>query len=222
MTDKRSPPNWQRLKMADFGNTASKPQANLALAAKQAKQAKTNAANEHDQTQGFLRGYDDGLVAGRFEGFTAGEAAGAAEGRQAANQLLSLAANLDRALTEIDQEIADEILALALEISRQMLRQAIAVKPEVVLAVINDALTHLPHHHAAIYLNPDDAALVRKHAGDQLSHAGHHIHEDPRLRRNDVIIEANGAQVDATLETRWRRVVESLGGKNSWTDDDKS
>lgn len=219
MTDKRSTPNWQRLQMADFGKPVEKSRTNLKVASKEAKPA---TGSEHDQTQGFLRGYDDGLVAGRFEGFSAGEAAGAAEGRQAANQLLSLAANLDRALTEVDQEIADEILALALEISRQMLRQTITVKPEVVLSVIREALTHLPHHHAAIYLNPEDASLVRKHAGDQLSHAGHHIHDDPRLKRNDVVIEANGAQVDATMETRWRRIVESLGGKNSWIDDDKS
>lgn len=218
MTEKKSPQNWQRLKLADFGSAPENPRPALAVAGK--PQA-PDAPGEQEQTQGFLRGYDDGLVAGRFEGFAAGEAAGAAEGRQAANQLLGIAANLDQALTEVNQEIADEILALALEISRQMLRQAIAVKPDVVLSVIKDALTHLPHHHAAIYLNPEDAALVRRYAGDQFSHAGHHIHEDARLKRNDVVIEANGAQIDATLETRWRRIVESLGGKTSWIDEGK-
>lgn len=218
MTEKKSPQNWQRLQLADFGKSPDKPRPALTVANKQQNSA---AASEPDQTQGFLRGYDDGLVAGRFEGFAAGEAAGSAEGRQAANQLLSIAANLDHALTEVNREIADEILALALEISRQMLRQAIAVKPDVVLSVIRDALTHLPHHHAAIYLNPEDAALVRRYAGDQFAHAGHHIHEDPRLKRNDVIIEANGAQVDATIETRWRRVVDSLGGDTNWIDTGK-
>lgn len=218
MTEKKSSQNWQRLKLADFGQPADTPRPALSVAG---KQEKPSAPGEQEQTQGFLRGYDDGLVAGRFEGFAAGEAAGSAEGRQAANQLLSLAANLDQALTEVSQDIADEILALALEVSRQMLRQTIAVKPDVVLSVIRDALTHLPHHHAAIYLNPEDAALVRRYAGDQFAHAGHQIHEDPRLKRNDVIIEANGAQVDATIETRWRRVIDSLGGRASWIDEEK-
>lgn len=216
MTDKTSP-NWQRLQLADFGNAnAARP----ALAPAQDKNPARNDAQEHDQTQGFVRGYDDGLIAGRVEGFAAGEAAGLAEGQQAARQLLSLAANLDKSLTGLDQEIAGEILALSLEIARQMLRQTIAVKPEVILSVVREALNQLPHQHAAIYLSPDDAALVRKLSGDQITHAGHRIHEDPQLQRGDVVIEANGAQVDATLATRWRRIVEMLGSKASWLDEE--
>jgi flagellar assembly protein FliH len=220
MSDKVSTPNWQRLRLADFGKPAETPRSSSAVAQKKNQAADTK--KEYEQTQGFLRGYDDGLVAGRFEGFAAGEAAGAAEGRQAAHQLLSLAANLDKALTGVDQEIADEILTLSLEIARQVLRQTVAVKPEVVLSVVHEALALLPHQHAAIYLNPADAALVRKHAGDQLTHAGHHLREDPRLERNDVVIEANGAQVDATMATRWRRIIETLGSKTPWSDDEKS
>ena len=57
---------------------------------------------------------------------------------------------------------------------------------------------------------------MRSYAGDQLSHVGHRIHEDARLQRNDVSIEAGGAHVDATLATRWRRVVETLGRDLAW------
>ena len=210
MNDKASQPNWQRLKLADFGGAGVKPSGT----------APTKEQN--DQTRGFVQGYDDGIVAGRVEGFASGEIAGAAEGQQAARQLLSLAATLDKSLLAVDQEIADEILALALEVARQMTRQAVEFKPDVVLTVVREALNHLPHQHAAIYLHPDDAALVRKHAGEQLNHAGHRINEDSTLQRGDVVIEANGAQVDATLATRWRRVVESLGSKTPWFEDDKT
>jgi flagellar assembly protein FliH len=220
MTDKGSPPNWQRLKLADFGDPTEQTRPNLALAQKTSRTAETK--HEHDQTKGFLRGYDDGLVAGRFEGYSVGEAAGASEGRQAAHQLLSLAANLDKALSGFDQDIADEVLALALEIAKQTLRQTVSIKAETVLAVVRDALAQLPQHQAAIYLNPDDATLVRKYSGDQLGHAGHHINEDPRLQRGDVVVEANGAQVDATTATRWRRIVESIGGSTPWIDEDRS
>lgn len=219
MTEKVTAPDWQRLQLADFGSPADNVHTGLALRQKKSKIASDN--QEHEQTQGFLKGYDEGIIAGRVEGFAAGEAAGVAEGEQAARQLLSLAASLDKSLTELDLEITDEILALALEIARQILRQVVAIKPETVQSVVRDALNQLPHQHAAIYLNPDDAALVRKHSGDQLTHAGHRIHEDSQLQRGDVIIEANGAQVDATLATRWHRIVESLGGKTSWIDEEK-
>ena len=215
MNDKASQPDWQRLKLADFGSANAKPSG-----ATPAQQAKSKDAN--DQTRGFVQGYDDGLVSGRVEGFASGEIAGAAEGQQAARQLLSLAATLDKSLIAVDQEIADEILALALEVARQMTRQAVDFKPDVVMTVVREALSHLPHQHAAIYLHPDDAALVRKHGGELLTHAGHRINEDSALQRGDVVIEANGAQVDATLDTRWRRIVESLGSKNPWIDDERT
>lgn len=220
MTDKASAPNWQRLQLADFGSADANVRS--ALPHVQNKSHAAAGKREHEQSQGFQKGYSEGLAAGRAEGLAAGEAAGAEEGQQAARQLLSLAANLDKTLAGLDQEIAEEILALALEIARQILRQTVTAKPESVLAVVREALNQLPHQHAAIYLHPDDATLVRKLAGDQFTHVGHRIHEDPRLQRSDVIIEASGAHIDATLATRWRRIVESLGSKTPWIDDEKA
>lgn len=213
MTDKPPQQNWQRLQLVDFGGPAEGTHAAL-TPARPNKHA--GSRKEVEQSRAFSKGYEDGLSAGHAEGFAAGAAAGTAEGQQAAQQLLSLAGSLDKALGELDGEIADEILALSLEIARQILCQVIAVKPEAVLPVVHEALNQLPHQHATIYLNPEDAALVRKYSGDHFTHVGHRIHEDSQLQRGDVIIEANGAQVDATLTTRWRRIVESLGGKGAW------
>jgi flagellar assembly protein FliH len=86
----------------------------------------------------------------------------------------------------------------------------------VLLGVIREALEQLPLLHAAIHLHPEDASLARLRAGEQLAHAGHRIHEDPKLKRGDVIIEAGGSHLDASLATRWRRVVEALGQHATW------
>lgn len=218
MTDKGSAPNWQRLQLADFGSTAEGARPGLVATQKKPQVA---AKHENEKSQGYLEGYNEGLSAGRAEGLAAGEAAGAAEGQQAADQLLQLSTKLDLALTMFDHELAEEVLALSLEIARQMLRQTIAAKPETVLPVVEDALSQLPHLHAVIYLHPEDASLVRKHSGEQLSHAGHRIHEDARLQRGDAVIESSGAQVDATLAGRWRRIMESLGSKTPWIDEER-
>jgi flagellar assembly protein FliH len=74
----------------------------------------------------------------------------------------------------------------------------------------------LPHQHAAIYLHPEDASLVRSYLGDQLSHGGNRVLEDPNLARGDCRLEAGGTHLDAGMETRWRRVLENLGMENAW------
>jgi flagellar assembly protein FliH len=76
----------------------------------------------------------------------------------------------------------------------------------------------MPYGHAVIQLNPDDASLVRLYLSEQFAHADHRIREDPATVRGGCIIETNGSQLDATLATRWKRVVESMGAKNDWVE----
>ncbi len=152
----------------------------------------------------------------RQEGYADGYAAGEAAVREEARRLAKAAETLEQALAEFDQQVADELLALAIEIARQVVRAEIAARPEHIVAVVQQALAQLPHQHAVIYLHPDDAALVRSHAGDQLTHAGHRILEDVRLKRGDCTIESGNTQIDATLATRWRRVIESVGFVDAW------
>jgi flagellar assembly protein FliH len=152
------------------------------------------------------------------DGYAAGYEEGTARVRMEAMRLHSLNESLDQALAMLDEEIADELLALALEIARQVIRQQIAAKPAIVLNVIKEALLQLPHLHAALFLHPEDATLVKSFIGDQLSHAGHRILEEPGLERGGCRVEAASSQIDGTLETRWRRVVESMGLKDDWID----
>ena len=158
----------------------------------------------------------------RREGHQAGFAAGKIEaeemGRQEAARLALTLENLERNIAELNQAVADDLLALSIELARQVVRQTVTVKPEVLLGVIREALEQMPLLHAAIHLHPEDASLVRLRAGDQLTHAGHRLHEDAKLKRGDVIIEAGGSHLDASLATRWRRVVESLGQTAPWMD----
>lgn len=156
---------------------------------------------------------------GRHEGHAAGHEQGYAEGKAQAEaeatRLAGLAEQLEESLTGIDHEVAEELMALAIELARQMVRETLAQHPESILDTIRLALQQLPQGHAHIHLHPDDLALVRKHSGEQLSHSGHRLQEDTKLMRGDCRVDAGGAQVDATLETRWRRVLESLGREHA-------
>lgn len=154
----------------------------------------------------------------RQEGHQAGYAAGQAAARAEASRLAKAATGLEQALTEFDQQVADELLALATEIARQVVREEITARPDIIVKLVHEALAELPHQHATIFLHPDDASLVRSYAGDTLAHAGHRVVEDARLAPGDCILESGSSQTNATLATRWRRVVETLGIASAWQD----
>lgn len=163
--------------------------------------------------------HDEGLRKGHEEGYRAGFAAGQEKARDEARRLAAAADRLERYLGELDLQLADETLALAIELARQVIRQDIAARPETLLAVVREALAQLPHQHVAIYLHPEDASLLRSYLGDQLAHAGHRIHEDAKLARGDCVLEAGGSQIDATVAMRWRRVLAGLGIESAWATD---
>lgn len=148
----------------------------------------------------------------RDEGYRVGFNEGQQTALAEAQKLATLVQKLDEAITGMEGEVAEELLALSLEVSRQVVREAVRLQPEAILAVVKEALLQLPHQHAMVYLQPDDAALVRIHLGEQLAHAGHRIQDDPVLARGDCRIEAGNTRADATLESRWQRVVAGLGG----------
>lgn len=157
----------------------------------------------------------------RREGYQAGYASGQAAALAEANRLASAASTLTDALAEFDQQVADELVALATEIARQVVRGELSARPDIILNVVHEALSQLPHQHATIFLHPDDASLVRSYSGDALAHAGHRVLEEPRLNPGDCLLESGSSQVDATLATRWRRVIETLGLTDAWGTQDK-
>lgn len=175
--------------------------------------------HEEIRAAAFAEGREEGHAVGHAAGLAAGRAAGHAEGKAQAEaeaaRLATLADGLERALGELDREVAEELMALAIELARQMVRQTLAQHPESILDTIRGALQQLPQGHAQIRLHPDDLALARQHLGEQLSHAGHRLQEDLALERGGCRLDTPAAQVDATLETRWRRVLESLGRENA-------
>lgn len=167
-------------------------------------------------------GYAAGLEAGRTAAYEAGHAAGYEAGlaaaRGEAEHLAALGDNLRQHLHALDQQVAEELLGVAVEIASQVLRQSLRIQPALILPIVREALAALPLHHGhpALYLNPADAALVRAHLGEQLAHNGWRIIEDGDIAAGGCRIESGASEVDATLQTRWRRVLETIGTSGDW------
>jgi flagellar assembly protein FliH len=169
--------------------------------------------------EGRAAGYADGRQAGRKEGHGEGREAGYREGKAEAEaeaeQLREMIARLDLALSRIDAEVAEELMSLSIELARKVLQHTLAVEPEAVISAVRVALQHLPESRAKIYMHPADAALARKHLDEMLDQGGHLVLEDDSVSRGGCRVETPGAQIDATMETRWRRVLDSLGRQHA-------
>jgi flagellar assembly protein FliH len=163
---------------------------------------------------GYAAGFDEGKLAGHEQGYQAGLALG----NEKSMQLVAVMDELTVAMARCDQELAEPLLALSIEVARQVLRQSLKLSPELVLPTVREAIAALPSHlgHPTLFLNPADATLVRSQLADILSHGGWRLLEDPAVDAGGCRVEIGASEVDATLATRWRRVVETLGVSSDW------
>ncbi len=152
------------------------------------------------------------------QAYDEGYAAGAQLAAREAQRMASLADSMAQAFQQLDQQVSQDVLTLALEVARQMLQQALKVNPEMLLGVINSAITSLPHFNqgAHLVMHPDDAALVRAKMGEQLAHGGWKIFEDSNIERGGLRVDTAHSQIDATLATRWQHIATALGQDSSW------
>lgn len=201
---------WERWEPNRFNETPTK----AATAINSRADTGANAADRLDietlRETVHAEAYRAGFESGRHDGLQAGHEAAQAEGRALAMQLGNAIARFDQGVAQLEKDVAQELLNLALGIARRIVGDTLEAQPEVVLASIREALAQLPAQHSVIHLNSEDAELIRTQSGDALARAGHRIHENPQLSRGDVLVEAGGTQIDARLETRWQRVWESV------------
>jgi len=196
---------YQRWELPTFD--LAKEEALPAVALPTAEEVEQIHRQAHEE--GYQAGYAEGAQRARDEEQTA---------RDEAQRLAGMMAALDKELQQVDQQVAQSLLDLSMELARQMLRQALKVKPELLLSVISEAIGELPQfsQHAHLILHPADAELVRSRMGVQLDHAGWKVLEDAQMERGGCRVETAHSQIDASLDTRWKRVVSSIGQDSSW------
>lgn len=156
--------------------------------------------------------------AARAEGYAEGLAAGQAKIKQASAQIRQLAESFDNTLDNLDFQLADMVLELALDVARQVIAGELAVRPQHILDVVNQALKLMAESSrgARLLLNPEDAALVKPHLDQVLDKNRLRIVEDVRIVRGGCLIETPQGDLDATLASRWRQVVQVLGSNQNW------
>jgi flagellar assembly protein FliH len=159
-------------------------------------------------------GYDEGHAAGHADAIEAGKLAS----KEELQQVRALAGTFSTALQDADQLIANEVLDLALQLAKGMLKNALQVKPELVLPIVRDAIEYLPvlQQPALLVLHPDDAAVVRAGIGEELDKGGWRVVEDASVGRGGCKVDTASNQIDATAASRWQRLSHALGKEVDW------
>ena len=151
-----------------------------------------------------------------------GYSAGYAEGRSAAaSELERLQALLNAtqlAVAEVEQGFASDVLDLAIDLARQVIRAELFARREALLPVVREALACL--HETAVnpklLLHPSDVELVRAHLGEELRVGNWQIMEDHLIEPGGCRVNSVHGDTDATLATRWKCVLASLGRSHAW------
>lgn len=215
---------YQRWEMNSFGDerpSAKSAAADTQLAARAAAEeaARLRAqAQQEGYAQGFEQGRAEGIKAGLQEGREAGRAEGLAAAAREAERLRALADGFAGAVAAADETVAADMLGLALDLAKAMLKTALKVHPELVLPIVTEAIRYLPtvQQPALLVLNPQDAEIVRAHIEDELGRGGWRIAEDPQMEAGGCRIDTASNQIDASTEVRWKRIAETLGSTDGW------
>lgn len=174
----------------------------------------TAEALERLQQEAWQEGFNLGQEEGRKAGFEAGRQ----DGEKYARQLRHLAEALETDRLRQDEEVAQEILALAIAVAQQMVGATLSVKPELILSTIREALLSLPtlSGHHRIVVHPDDAQMVRDWLEQEHNHLSWKIVEDPQLEPGGFKFESAHSELDASMKARWREIAECLGASTEW------
>jgi len=156
------------------------------------------------------------------KGMQEGFAVGMAKARQQAivekEHFVKITQSFNEALEQADEQIAEDVLSLALDIAKSMLKVKLNVDPAAVLPVVVDAIHYLPYVQkpARILVHHDDAQIIREYLGDEIASQQWQILEESNIERGGCLVETGANQIDASNEVRWKRISDALAQDNNW------
>jgi len=173
--------------------------------AKAAAEAIAKVAREQSEA----RGYDAGMAKAQAE----------MKGRIAKldtqiKRLDALLQFVSRPLQNLDGEVENMLLQLALTVGKQLARRELRVDPTQVIAIIRESLAELPTsaREIRVHLHPEDAAIVRERLTAPSSERAWSVVEDTTMSRGGCFVRTENSQIDARLESRISTIIANVFG----------
>lgn len=168
--------------------------------------------------QAFDEGFEQGRLAGVKATRDALDAPLRRTAEDAARRLSLLLQNAGAELQRADEHLAEQMLQLACDLARQVVRRELEQPQDVLKAVIHEALSQTVDDHLqrTVRLNPMDLALMQNHLGELVAGGKVRFVAQDGLAAGGCVVETPACTVDASIEKRWARAVANLGLKSDW------
>lgn len=139
-------------------------------------------------------------------------------GRETAQRLNEVLHAAETSVQGLQQQMAPDLLQLAIDIARQVVRQELRCNPHALQPVVSEALDMLGAETkpALVRLNPEDFKHLEAHLRAALPNPKVEWLADPSVAAGGCLVESQGAQIDGSLERRWQRAVAALGLVSTW------
>lgn len=189
----RAEENAQR----SIDQSPAKPAVDANLLAEIEKQARAEAARAHD------------------EGYRQGEAAGRKLGRAEVDPVIERLARSIEDLAgfkpRLRQQAERDVVWLALEISRRILRREVRIDPEALLGLVKAALEGANLREVSeVRVHPSHAAPVRAYLANIGAPEAIVVRPDPALEPGAAIVESSRGSLDASLDTQLEEIGRGL------------
>jgi flagellar assembly protein FliH len=148
-------------------------------------------------------------------GFIEGQKAGKEVGEKTLEALLKQYAKRLEELNDLRKEIfatsEREVLRLALEIARKVIRREVSVDEELILTLVKVALNRLAEQTVmTVRVNPKDYQSIQRYQAayspTSSLNEGVKLMEDPSISRGGCLIETESGIIDARIEEQLREI----------------
>ena len=170
-------------------------------------------AFEEGKTQGQLQAALEWQQ--RLDDYVAGEGAATAQ------QWAALSAQFEEGLKAAQKSMAQDVLSLASEVARQVVRRELKADHSPLKPVIAEALNELAAvgRVTTVRLHPHDEESMGKALRHAFADASVQWVADSTLQPGECELESSGKIIDAGLPKRWKRALAPLGLDSPWTEE---
>ncbi len=157
----------------------------------------SGGASIEEKAEAILnKAYAEGFESGRKEGVDTARR----ETAEQVNQFIEIANSLSCATEAFDEQIAQDLVALATTIAEQIILREISISPELLLGMVEKIINNLPEKKAdtSIFLNPLDATAFSDYLSGNEDLQWRIVH-DPEMNRGDCRLESNDSIVQYRL-----------------------
>lgn len=181
-------------------------------------EAEHQQALEQARTDAFADGQAQGHAQASLEWQQRLDDYIAQQGAEAAQRFEAIVRGFQLRLDQLQQTAAQDVLELASEIARQVVRRELQADTKALLPVVREALSMLSVDSgtATVRLNPQDHALLEAALQQQPTAQRVQWVADASVAPGGCLVEQAGMVIDGSLDKRWQRAIAPLGLAQPW------